>query len=133
MTQTTAFSTLQNQEFMNLATYRKSGDAVVTPVWFAQEGDTLYVMTGAEAGKIKRIRNNGRVQVGPSDRGGKPLGPVMWAEARVITGAEAEKADKLLNKKYGLMKKMFDVAGAFRGGAASRAYLALGPATEDIS
>ena len=128
-----AFPNLKDQQFMNLATYRKSGAAVTTPVWFAQIGDTLYVMTGAEAGKIKRIRNNGRVQVGPSDRGGKPLGPVVWAEARVITGDEAKKADDLLNKKYGLMKKAFDVAGALRGGASSRAYLALTPVTEDVS
>lgn len=132
MTQTTApFPALQDQQFMNLTTYRKNGDAVVTPVWFAQEGETLYVMTGAEAGKVKRIRNSGRVQVGPSDRAGKPLGPTIWAKARVLAGDEVQQADKLLGKKYGLQKKMFDAAAALRGGMASRAYLAIVPTPEE--
>ncbi|MFM7677639.1 MAG: PPOX class F420-dependent oxidoreductase, partial [Roseiflexaceae bacterium] len=70
-----AFDALANQEFMNLITQRKSGADVATPVWFAQDGDRLYVMTGRTAGKVKRIRNNPRVQVAPSDRAGTPLGP----------------------------------------------------------
>jgi len=128
VTTTTTFAGLQNQQFMNLTTYRRSGEAMVTPVWFAQDGDTLYVMTTATAGKVKRLRNNPRVQVGPSDRAGKPLGPVVVAQGRVLEGEEAKKADALLSKKYGLMKKMFDVAGSLR--STGRAFLAFGPAAD---
>ena len=114
---------------MNLITYRRTGEAMVTPVWFAQDGDMLYVMTTSTAGKVKRLRNNPRVQVGPSDRAGKPLGPTVWAAGRVLEGEEAKKADALLSKKYGLMKKMFDAAGSLRG--SGRAFLAFGP-TADV-
>lgn len=131
MTQTVqAFPALQGHQFMNLVTYRKNGEAVTTPVWFAQEGNTLYVMTGADSGKVKRIRNNAKVQVGPSDRRGQSLGPTAWASGRVLSGEEAKHADALLSKKYGLMKKMFDAAGALRGGN-SRAFLAFTPAVEE--
>lgn len=128
MTTTTTFAGLQGQQFMNLTTYRRSGEAMVTPVWFAQDGDTLYVMTTATAGKVKRLRNNPGVQVGPSDRAGKPLGPVVAAQGRVLEGEEAKKADALLSKKYGLMKKMFDVAGSLR--STGRAFLAFGPVAD---
>jgi PPOX class probable F420-dependent enzyme len=58
-----AFDALANQQFMNLITQRKSGADVATPVWFAQDDNRLYVMTDRTAGKVKRIRNNPRVQV----------------------------------------------------------------------
>ncbi|MEY2845777.1 MAG: hypothetical protein RL076_1323 [Chloroflexota bacterium] len=121
-----AFDALANQQFMNLITQRKSGADVSTPVWFVQEGDRLYVMTGSNAGKVKRIRNNPHVQVAPSDRAGAPLGPSQPAIARVISDAsEAATANTLLTKKYGLMKRMFDLMALFNGGANSRAYLVI--------
>lgn len=121
-----AFDALANQQFMNLITQRKSGADVSTPVWFVQEGDRLYVMTGSNAGKVKRIRNNPHVKVAPSDRAGTPLGPSQPAIARVISDAsEAATANTLLTKKYGLMKRMFDLMALFNGGANSRAYLVI--------
>ncbi len=60
-----AFTTLRGHQYLNLTTYRKSGEPVRTPVWFAQEGDTLYLFTNGETGKVKRIRNSGRVLVAP--------------------------------------------------------------------
>lgn len=121
-----AFDALANQQFMNLITQRKSGADVATPVWFVQEGDRLYVMTGSNAGKVKRIRNNPHVKVAPSDRAGTPLGPSQPAIARVISDAsEAATANTLLTKKYGLMKRMFDLMALINGGANSRAYLVI--------
>ncbi len=123
-----AFDALTNQQFMNLITMRKSGAEVPTPVWFAQSGDRLYVMTGNTAGKVKRIRNNPQVQVAPSDRAGTPLGPSQPAVASVISDpAEAATANALLTKKYGFMKRMFDLMAVFNGGAKSRAYLVITP------
>lgn len=121
-----AFDALANQQFMNLITQRKSGADVATPVWFVQEDDRLYVMTGSNAGKVKRIRNNPHVKVAPSDRAGTPLGPSQPAIARVISDAsEAATANTLLTKKYGLMKRMFDLMALINGGANSRAYLVI--------
>lgn len=108
------FATLDGHNYMNLTTFRKTGVGVVTPVWFAEDGGRLYVMTQASAGKAKRIRNNGRVEVAPADRSGKPLGPAAPGQARLLSGAEADAANSLLSKKYGLMKRMFDLMGIGR-------------------
>ena len=40
-----AFDQLKQQQYLNLETFRKSGVGVKTPVWFVQDGDTLYVRT----------------------------------------------------------------------------------------
>lgn len=114
MASKTAFPHLQGHNFMNLTTYRKSGVAVVTPVWFAQKADKIYVFTGGESGKVKRIRNNGKVEVGPCDRSGKPLGEVQSAVARLLAPAEHKSADEIITQKYGWQKRLFGLIGRFR-------------------
>lgn len=98
-----------NQKYLNLESYRKTGAAVATPVWFAQNGDELYIYSLAEAGKVKRIRNNPRVRVMPCDFRGGPKGEWVEATARIIDGAEADKAQRLLDKKYGLVKRIGNI------------------------
>ena len=114
---------------MNLITFRKSGVEVRTPVWFVQDGTSLYVMTGKDAGKIKRIRNNPSIVVEPSDRTGKTLGVAVTANAQVISDpAVATHANALLNQKYGFMKRMFDLIALLNGGLKNRAYVVITPA-----
>ncbi|MFN8473696.1 MAG: PPOX class F420-dependent oxidoreductase [Anaerolineae bacterium] len=120
------FTALDGHKYMNLTTFRKSGAGVVTPVWFAESGGRLYVMTQMSTGKTKRIRNNGRVEVAPSDRAGKPLGPSAPGQARLLSGAEADAANDLLSKKYGLMKRMFELMGVARKNA--RVFIEITPA-----
>ena len=48
------------QRYVNLASFRKSGREVLTPVWIVSEGERLYVYTNVTSGKVKRIRNGGR-------------------------------------------------------------------------
>ncbi|HMQ32613.1 MAG TPA: PPOX class F420-dependent oxidoreductase [Chloroflexaceae bacterium] len=114
-TTTTSFGALQGQQYANLFTFRKSGEAVKTPVWFAERGGRLYVMTGKDAGKVKRIRNSGRVLIGPSDRMGNPLGPTVEARARILGPGEEQVAKEALDAKYGLLKAVFDFFGTLRG------------------
>jgi len=95
-----------DQKYLNLESYRKTGASVATPVWFAEDGDEFYIYSLAEAGKVKRIRNNPRVRVMPCDFRGASKGEWVEATARIIDGAEAEKAQRLLDKKYGLMKRI---------------------------
>lgn len=101
-----------NQKYLNLESYRKTGAGVATPVWFAQsddQDDELYIYSLAEAGKVKRIRNNPRVRVMPCDFRGGPKGDWVEATARIIDGTEADKAQRLLDKKYGLMKRIGNI------------------------
>ncbi|NTU78567.1 MAG: PPOX class F420-dependent oxidoreductase [Chloroflexales bacterium] len=114
-TQTKDFSLLRKQQYANLFTFRKSGEAVKTPIWFAERGGKLYVMTSHDSGKVKRIRNNGKVVVGPSDARGKPLGPTVEARARLLGPDEMPVAKEALDIKYGLLKAVFDFFGTVSG------------------
>jgi uncharacterized protein len=109
---------LKGHKYIALETYRKSGEAVRTPVWFAQEpvaneqgGTTVYVYTMDNSGKAKRIRRASRVRLAPSDGRGKPLGDWVEGEAIIGDAAAYEYGNSLMNKKYGLMKHLFDFLG----------------------
>ncbi len=94
------------RNYLNLETYRKSGAAIATPVWFAGEGGTLYVYSLAEAGKVKRIRNRPEVRIAPCDIRGGLQGEWMGASAHIVSGEEAALGHRLLDRKYGWMKRI---------------------------
>ena len=78
--ETYTFATLDKEKYMSLTTFRKSGEAVVTQVWFADSNGTIYVGTGMNAGKIKRIR---------TPYGAKPPS-VAGTMSDIVTGEEIE-------------------------------------------
>jgi hypothetical protein len=103
------------QSYINVETFRKTGVGVKTPVWFVQEGELLYVRTMANSGKVKRIRNNGNVNIAPCKADGTPVGDWFPAAAREIKDLATDKqVDRLLGKKYGLMKTFFSLASSLR-------------------
>jgi uncharacterized protein len=96
------------KSYLNLETFRKSGESVKTPVWFVQQDGLIYVYTGAHSGKVKRIRHNGRINLVPCNMGGKPNGTWAPAQAREVRDPVVkDMVDRLLEKKYGLLKKLF--------------------------
>jgi uncharacterized protein len=98
----------EKQKYLNLETFRKSGESMKTPVWFTQADQTIYVLTMANSGKVKRIRNNGRVNIAPCNMEGKLTGTWVPAQARQVTDPEiSTTVDRLLDRKYGLLKKIF--------------------------
>lgn len=99
----------QNHKYLNLETFRRSGVGVRTPVWFVQEGTTLYVRTSADSGKVRRVRNNGRARLVPSDATGVPVGAWVEGTARLVVGEEAHHANQLARRKYGALKLAFDL------------------------
>jgi len=112
----TGFDQLTQQTYINLETFRKSGVGVKTPVWFVQDGDIFYVRTVANSGKVKRIRNNGQVNIAPCKADGALLGEWVPALARELKDEETDhKVNRLLDKKYGLVKKMFSLVSALQG------------------
>jgi PPOX class probable F420-dependent enzyme len=120
------FESLRDARFMSLKTFRKNGDAVPTPVWFAQQGDKLYVMTLVDAGKVKRIRNNNTVEVAPCDMRGNLDEGTQYVRgvARLLpAGDEANAANQYLNEKYGVMKRLFDLMQR----AKQRVYIEISP------
>ena len=116
------FAAFDGHKYLNLETFKKSGEGVKTPVWFAADpandlaGDSarLYLYTVANSGKVKRIRNNSRVRVAPCDMRGNLLGEWVEARAEILTGAEAAYGDSLLNKKYFPWKQLLNFFASFR-------------------
>lgn len=102
------------QRYLNLETYRKSGTPVATPVWFVEDRGVLYVYTLANAGKVKRIRNNPRVRIVPCTARGAPKGVWVEGQAGIVEGAEAVRAHQLLDEKYGWLRKLFNFLHRFR-------------------
>lgn len=100
------------QKYLNLETFRKNGQGVPTPVWFVEMDGVLYVRTGAESGKVKRVRNQSRVRVAPCDRMGKLYGDWMEASAYLVDGPMVEQVNSLIKRKYGLLKAFFDLFGS---------------------
>jgi hypothetical protein len=106
----------EQAKFFSIETYRKTGQAMPTPVWFAKSDDGYYFQTQLNAGKIKRIRNNASVRIAPCTQRGKITGEWIAASARIVTDTPmAERGAALLNKKYGLMKRLFDLFNRKRG------------------
>jgi PPOX class probable F420-dependent enzyme len=119
---------LDNYKFINLVTYRRSGVAVPTPVWFKVAGDHIYVQTSIVAGKIKRIAHTARVTLWPSDVRGNALAGSFEATARLIEDPAAqERAEQLLQQKYGDKRTIFlQQIGVKKAG---RVYLEITPTT----
>lgn len=77
------------QTYLNLETFRKNGLGMKTPVWFLQDGEELFVRTIADSGKVKRIRNNPHINVGPCKVDGDLIGKWTTARGRELHDAPA--------------------------------------------
>lgn len=103
------------EKYLNLETFKRSGQGVPTPVWFVVENGMLYVSAPSHTGKVKRLRNNKHVRVVACDGSGKKnKGDWVDGEAEFLSGGAAEHADHLLDAKYGWQKKMLDLFGKFK-------------------
>jgi len=98
---------IQGQKYISLSTFRKSGVAVATPVWFGEQDDKLYVKTRSDSGKYKRIRNNPQVRIAPCTIRGKVTGPEFAATARLLPPEDWPRAQALIEKKYWLARIPF--------------------------
>jgi PPOX class probable F420-dependent enzyme len=98
---------IHNQQYIDLTTFRKNGAPVHTPVWFAELGDKIYVMTRDDSGKYKRIRNNPQVRIAPCSIRGKITGPEFPANARILAAQEFPRARQAIRKKYWMARIPF--------------------------
>ena len=75
---------IKGQKYIDLASLRKDGSAVHTPVWFGEKDDKLYVMTRSDSGKYKRIRNNPQVRIAPAPFAEKSPARSSRPNARIL-------------------------------------------------
>jgi PPOX class probable F420-dependent enzyme len=98
---------LEGHKYCLLTTYKRDGQAVGTPLWFGLADGKAYFRTYADAVKIKRIRNNPEVLIGPCDPRGKPKGPMTRATARVVSEQEKPQAEEIVQSNYGLIRRIY--------------------------
>ena len=119
---------LEGGNYLSLATLKRSGDWVATPVWFAPEGNSYYVFSAGDAGKVKRLRNFSDVRIAPCNMRGGLLGEWHACQAAVLTSdADERTALKALRRKYGWQMWIGDVFSRITGKMNRRAYLRIDP------
>ncbi|MDJ0851570.1 MAG: PPOX class F420-dependent oxidoreductase [Myxococcota bacterium] len=113
---------LGDETYINLATYRKNGREVRTPVWVAPDGDRLVVWTNVNSGKVKRLRNSDRARIAACDARGKLRGDWLDVHARVLEDpAERDRGLEALFRKYSWQMRLARFALSLTGRWAQRA------------
>jgi len=102
-----AFDHLESERFISLVTFRRSGDRVATPVWFAMDELRIVVGTFDDSGKAKRLRHSEDVEVAPCNFRGLVRGPYVPGVAWFLEPTEAILASAALSDKYGWQWDMF--------------------------
>ena len=117
---------LETAQYISLATFRRSGVPVATPVWAAYRDGVYYVFSAGNAGKVKRLRVSPRARVAVCNVRGVLQGPWHEARAEIITEpAEIATALAALRRKYGFSMWLADLLARLSGRMARRAYLAV--------
>ena len=110
-------SELTDAKYLSLATWRKNGKEVRTPVWFAATTERVFYCFSAKgAGKVKRLRNSSRAAVASCDSRGGGLGEWRSAEAYIVSDSgEETNAYGLLREKYGWQIRVTDFFSRLTG------------------
>ena len=105
----------ENESYLNLETYRKNNQPVVTPVWFILNDNDIFVVTKEKTGKVKRLKNNNVVRVAPCNYRGHPKGKWVTGTAHFIDSQEKSDILKMRDKKYGIKAKMANLLSMQKG------------------
>jgi uncharacterized protein len=115
---------LDRHRYVALATFRRSGAEVRTPVWFAAMDGKLYVFTAGDSGKVKRLRHSSRARIASSDARGNVRGEWWDAEARVVGEPRViERAHAAMRAKYGWQAQVGDLFSRLTGRLPRRAWI----------
>ena len=115
---------LDRQRYVALATFRRSGAEVRTPVWFAAMDGKLYVFSAGDSGKVKRLRHSSRARVATSDVRGNVRGEWWDAHARIVTEPRViERAHAAMRVKYGWQARLGDLFSRLTGRLPRRAWI----------
>ncbi len=107
---------LGRERYVSLATFKRNGVEVRTPVWVAELDGRYYLFSESKAGKVKRIRNNPRARLAACDFRGRVRSDWLEARARIVPDAELiERVYASLRNKYGLQMKIGDLFSKLSG------------------
>ena len=112
----TTLEQLGAEKYVLLTTFRRNGRAVPTPLWVVPDGAGLAFWTPAGTGKVKRIRNSGRVTVAACDMRGNVRGEAVEAHARIGDAADRRRVGEGIKGKYGLFGRLTLLGSKLRRG-----------------
>jgi len=111
------FDDVSKAQYVLLTTFTKDGRPKPTPIWIARDGDRALVITEKNAWKVKRIRNTPRVTLAVCDMKGRVKGEPVEAVATVLDDSHTEDVYRAINKRYGIIGRVFSLFSKLRGGA----------------
>jgi hypothetical protein len=85
---------------ISLETRKRDGSWVATPVSLVEDGGRAFFKSFDPSGKAKRLRNFPGVRVASCTSSGRVTGPRVAGRATLLTGAEADRARRLLARKH---------------------------------
>ena len=107
-----------DEKYVATTTFRKSGTAVPTATWIVPlEAGRVGFWTSSASGKYKRLRNNPRVTLQPSDSRGRVkagTAPVEGTVQLVTSGPDFDAVQSKVRGKYGVMvciSRVFNTLG----------------------
>jgi uncharacterized protein len=112
---TGAFERLAGARYVQLSTFRRSGEAVPTPVWPVAGDGRIYAVSGASSGKVKRIRANPRVRLAACTQRGRVVGPTVEGRARVMAAEEGEWVRAARRRGHPVLARLLELANRARG------------------
>lgn len=112
---TTTAHPIANEKYVSLTTYRKNGEAKPAPVWIVDTGDgTVGFCTASSSWKVKRIANDPKVSLSPSDSKGKIAGgAAVVTGTAVVSAEEFDRVWALIVDEYGIQARAIKLMGSF--------------------
>lgn len=95
---------IADEKYVALTTFRRNGERKVAPVWIAQVGDQVGFATGVDAWKLRRLRNDSRVELQACNSRGVIVEGSMVAtgHGREATAEERDQVRNAIKAKYGI-------------------------------
>ncbi|MEM7096318.1 MAG: PPOX class F420-dependent oxidoreductase [Actinomycetota bacterium] len=123
---------IADEKYVAFTTYRKNGEPKSLPVWIVDVGDgTVGFTTASSSYKVKRLRNDPRVVLQPSDAKGniKEGSSEVTGTGEVRTGADFETTRDKVKAKYGIQFTLINLIGnlakLFRRGSGTDTAIAI--------
>lgn len=112
------------ERYVSLATFRRDGREVRTPVWMAEAGGRCVLFSEGDAGKVKRIRATRRVRLAACSAFGAVRSDWIEGRGRILKEpAEIERAYAALRRKYGWQMWIGDLMSRLSGRYDKRAVI----------
>lgn len=100
----------EGHAYLNLETFKRDGNGVKTPVWFARVDDKLVVFTDGTSYKVKRLGRDPHVRVAPCDVRGGLRGDWYEGHGELVEDPAFEKRIyAALIEKYGWQLRILNI------------------------